>query len=328
MPRVGVHRDDRRHCWRPTLRFPRKASTPRSSSTTPVVSRWSPISPVVVTTASCARPSPHCCAWNTAAPAARRRTPATARASCSRSRTSSSVRSSTSSCPRPGPTRSGSPSCRPIRMAADDAAAAIEQLAAEENLRVLGWRALPVDPDKAEIGPTARAVMPSFRQLFVAGVEDGDDAPTGIELERRTFCLRKRAEHSTGVYFPSLSPRTIVYKGMLAEPQVDAFYPDLVDEPRDQRAGRGALPVLHQHVPGLAAGPPLPLRRAQRRDQHVARQPELDGRPRGAARVRRHPRRPAPAVARSSPRTPATRRPSTRCWSCCTWPGAASRTRC
>jgi glutamate synthase (NADPH) large chain len=113
--------------------------------------------------------------------------------------------------------------------AADDAATAIEQLAAEENLRVLGWRALPVDPDKAGIGPTARAVMPSFRQLFVAGVEDGPDAPTGIDLERRTFCLRKRAEHSTGVYFPSLSPRTIVYKGMLAEPQVDAFYPDLLD---------------------------------------------------------------------------------------------------
>jgi glutamate synthase (NADPH) large chain len=113
--------------------------------------------------------------------------------------------------------------------AADEAATAIEQLAAEENLRVLGWRALPVDPDKADIGPTARAVMPSFRQLFVAAVEDGDDAPTGIDLERRTFCLRKRAEHSTGVYFPSLSPRTIVYKGMLAEPQVDAFYPDLLD---------------------------------------------------------------------------------------------------
>ena len=126
------------------------------------------------------------------------------------------------------------------QVAADDAAAAIEQLAAEENLRVLGWRALPVDPDKADIGPTARAAMPSFRQLFVAGVEDGDDAPTGIELERRTFCLRKRAEHTTGVYFPSLSPRTIVYKGMLAEPQVDAFYPDLADE-----RVTSALAVVH-----------------------------------------------------------------------------------
>jgi len=123
--------------------------------------------------------------------------------------------------------------------AADAAIAEIERLAAEEDLRVLGWRALPVDPDKADIGPTARAVMPGFRQLFVAGIED-DDAPVGIDLERRTFCLRKRAEHTTGVYFPSLSPRTIVYKGMLAEPQVVPFYPDLADE-----RVTSALAVVH-----------------------------------------------------------------------------------
>ncbi|GAA1305872.1 glutamate synthase large subunit [Pseudonocardia xinjiangensis] len=113
---------------------------------------------------------------------------------------------------------------------AEAAVAEIDRLAAEEGLRVLGWRELPVDPDAADIGPSARAAMPSFRQLFVAGVEEGDAAPTGIVLERRTYCLRKRAEHATGTYFPSLSPRTIVYKGMLAEPQVEAFYPDLSDE--------------------------------------------------------------------------------------------------
>ncbi|HVH22269.1 MAG TPA: glutamate synthase central domain-containing protein, partial [Pseudonocardia sp.] len=131
------------------------------------------------------------------------------------------------------------------REAADAAVAEIERLAAEEDLRVLGWRALPVDPDKADIGPTARAVMPGFRQLFVAGAETGDpatagEAPTGIDLERRTFCLRKRVEHGTGVYFPSLSPRTIVYKGMLTEPQVVPFYPDLADE-----RVTSALAVVH-----------------------------------------------------------------------------------
>jgi glutamate synthase (NADPH/NADH) large chain len=129
----------------------------------------------------------------------------------------------------------------PIETAAADAAAAdIDRLATEEGLRVLGWRAIPIDPDAADIGPTARAAMPSFRQLFVAGTETGADAPTGIELERRTFCLRKRAEHATGAYFPSLSPRTIVYKGMLAEPQVEAFYPDLSDE-----RVTSALAVVH-----------------------------------------------------------------------------------
>jgi glutamate synthase (NADPH/NADH) large chain len=123
---------------------------------------------------------------------------------------------------------------------ADTAVAEIERLAGEEQLRVLGWRELPTDPEKADLGPTALAAMPSFRQLFVAGVEEGDDAPTGIELERRTFCLRKRVEHGTGTYFPSLSPRTIVYKGMLAEPQVEKFYPDLADE-----RVTSALAVVH-----------------------------------------------------------------------------------
>ncbi len=113
------------------------------------------------------------------------------------------------------------------------AVARIEKVAAEENLRVLGWRDVPTDVDKADLGPSARAAMPTFRQLFVTAAEDGgaDGVPVaGIALERRTFCLRKRAEHETGTYFPSLSPRTLVYKGMLAEPQLEAFYPDLADE--------------------------------------------------------------------------------------------------
>jgi glutamate synthase (NADPH) large chain len=107
----------------------------------------------------------------------------------------------------------------------DAAVAEIERLADEEGLAVLGWRELPTDPDGADLGPTARAAMPAFRQLFVAG-KGGE---TGIALERLAFCLRKRADHATGTYFPSLSPRTVVYKGMLAEPQVEAFYPDLSD---------------------------------------------------------------------------------------------------
>ncbi|MFG1636172.1 glutamate synthase large subunit [Pseudonocardia alni] len=119
----------------------------------------------------------------------------------------------------------------------DEAAAAIERidaLAAEEDLTVLGWREIPTDPDAADLGSIARDAMPGFRQLFVGGVElTGDapeNAPAGIELERRAFCFRKRVEHDTETYFPSLSPRTVIYKGMLAEPQVAAFYPDLNDE--------------------------------------------------------------------------------------------------
>jgi glutamate synthase (NADPH/NADH) large chain len=69
-------------------------------------------------------------------------------------------------------------------------------------------------------------VLPHLAQLFVAG-EAGE---SGLVLDRMAFCLRKRAEHETGVYFASLSSRTIVYKGMLSAPQVEPFFPDLSDE--------------------------------------------------------------------------------------------------
>lgn len=103
-----------------------------------------------------------------------------------------------------------------------DAVKQIEKIAAEEGLDVLGWRQVPVTPDI--LGNGARAVMPEFRQLVVA-----DGASTGIALDRKAFVLRKRAEREAGVYFPSLSARTIVYKGMLTTGQLEPFFPDLSD---------------------------------------------------------------------------------------------------
>ncbi|MCG5212476.1 glutamate synthase large subunit [Streptosporangium sp. KLBMP 9127] len=100
----------------------------------------------------------------------------------------------------------------------------IEEIAAEEGLTVLGWRDVPVDI--AHAGPSARAVMPFFKQLFVSS----PGGESGLELDRLVFCLRKRAEHEVDVYFPSLSARTIVYKGMLTTPQLEPFFPDLSDE--------------------------------------------------------------------------------------------------
>jgi len=100
----------------------------------------------------------------------------------------------------------------------------IEEIAEQEGLTVLGWRDVPVTPDLP--GPSARAVMPFFGQLFVAS----PGGESGLELDRLAFCLRKRAEHEAKVYFPSLSSRTIVYKGMLTPLQVEQFFPDLSDE--------------------------------------------------------------------------------------------------
>ena len=73
----------------------------------------------------------------------------------------------------------------------------------------------------------ALAAMPSFWQLFVCD----PSGTTGIDLDRRVYPLRKRIEHEvTGVYFASLSSRTIVYKGMFTTAQLGGFYPDLSDE--------------------------------------------------------------------------------------------------
>ncbi len=100
----------------------------------------------------------------------------------------------------------------------------VEAIAAEEKLDVLAWRDVVVTADL--VGPTARASMPAFRQLVVA---DPSRELAGIELDRRTYRLRKRAEREAGVYFASLSARTIVYKGMLTPGQLEPFFADLSD---------------------------------------------------------------------------------------------------
>jgi glutamate synthase (NADPH/NADH) large chain len=121
---------------------------------------------------------------------------------------------------------------------AEAARALVERLAQEQGLKVLGWRGVPTDDSM--IGPTARAVMPSFWHCFVT---DPDES-TGLDLDRKLFVLRKRIEHEAPeglpVYFPSLSSRTLVYKGMLTTPQLGEFFLDLSD-PRIE----SALALVH-----------------------------------------------------------------------------------
>jgi glutamate synthase (NADPH/NADH) large chain len=139
--------------------------------------------------------------------------------------------------PEPGPDGAGAYAVGLAFLPVEDAAHAeavelVERIAAQERLRVLGWRYLPVHPDGAGVGSGAQGCMPRFAQLFVAA---DDCAVTGIELDRLAFCLRKRVESETGslgcgTYFASLSSRTLVYKGMLTTHQLPAFFSDLTDE--------------------------------------------------------------------------------------------------
>ena len=122
-------------------------------------------------------------------------------------------------------------------------------------------------------------------------------------FERKLYVIRKRVEHAVdqlaiaddarrSFYIVSLSCRTLIYKGMLTADQIEPMFPDLTDP--DLRVGAGAGPpaLQHQHVPVVAARAPVPLRRAQRRDQHAHRQHQLDAGPRRAARIEPLRRRP------------------------------------
>ena len=122
-------------------------------------------------------------------------------------------------------------------------AAACEQInaiAIEEGLEVLGWRDLPVDPEGADVGVTALGCMPWMSQLFVSAPARNGVRPGGIDLDRLVYPLRKRAEIACDVYFPSLSSRTIAYKGMLTTMQLPQYFPDL----RDERC-RSAIAIVH-----------------------------------------------------------------------------------
>ncbi|MEP6650515.1 MAG: glutamate synthase central domain-containing protein, partial [Lapillicoccus sp.] len=117
--------------------------------------------------------------------------------------------------------------------------AAIERIAAEESLTVLGWRDVPVAADI--IGEVARECMPHFAQLFVSSRNvAGIGNPAGLGLDRYAFCLRKRAEAETDAYFASLSSRTLVYKGMLTTAQLEPFFADL-----SHRSFESELALVH-----------------------------------------------------------------------------------
>ncbi|WP_067498282.1 glutamate synthase large subunit [Actinoplanes sp. TFC3] len=136
---------------------------------------------------------------------------------------------------------------------ASDAARAIavfEKYALVEGAEILGWRDVPVDP--SGLGETAEAARPAIKQVFLAahrltGTPTGPaGAPlSGQELDVVAFCVRKQAERESsqrgiGAYFPSLSSRTITYKGMLTPDQLPEFFPDLSDERIDS-----AIALVH-----------------------------------------------------------------------------------
>jgi len=115
----------------------------------------------------------------------------------------------------------------------------VADLVSEHGQKLLGWREVPVETAKADVGPTARLSEPYIEQLIV-GAADG---VSGDDFERKLYVIRKRASHllrhmdggekklsqAKMFYICSLSSKIIIYKGMLTPDQVLPYFPDLTD---------------------------------------------------------------------------------------------------
>jgi glutamate synthase (NADPH/NADH) large chain len=122
----------------------------------------------------------------------------------------------------------------------------IERAIRQEGQILLGWRDVPVDR-AMEMSPTVRQKEPVIRQVFVAR---GADVEVTDALERKLFVIRKSSGHAIQAlnlmhgkefFVPSMSARTVVYKGLLLADQVGVYYKDLADE-----RCVSALALVHQ----------------------------------------------------------------------------------
>ena len=110
-------------------------------------------------------------------------------------------------------------------VSAENTCRIFEQLAASEQIDILGWRNVPCHP--AQLGAGARSTMPRIRQCFL---RRPGNVSAGQDFDRRLYVLRRVFEkQDTDTYICSLSCRTIVYKGMMLVNQLRSFYDDLQD---------------------------------------------------------------------------------------------------
>jgi len=108
-----------------------------------------------------------------------------------------------------------------------------EDIVRQAGQEVIGWRSVPTD--NLYLGETAKSREPSIRQVFI---KRNPDLTDDLAFERKLYIIRRQAENAIryanvpgGDYFylPSLSYKTLIYKGMLTPRQVLTFYPDLSD---------------------------------------------------------------------------------------------------
>ena len=171
-----------------------------------------------------------------------------------------------------------------------------EKVVRDEGQTFLGWREVPID--NSMLGQTAKRSQPVIKQLFVGRGPD--------DHRRRRVRAQALRDPAAGAARRAAARRP--REGDLLHPQPVGAHRRLQGDaqlrsaaavlsrparrPRRVGAGAGALPFLDQHLPELAARASLPAGRAQRRDQHAARQRQLDARAREHVQVEPVRRRP------------------------------------
>ena len=164
------------------------------------------------------------------------------------------------------------------------------RLCAEEGQVLVGWRVVPTDADAADLGDGARAAAPHIEQLFVAAGDRlrgrGVRAQAVSDPQAREPPAARRRDARAGEAVLCLQP---VDQGAHLQGHADAgpaaeLLSGSARRGLHDASGDGALALLDEHVPELGPRAAEPLHVAQRRDQHAARQRELDAR---AARRRR-----------------------------------------
>ncbi|MFN9196562.1 MAG: glutamate synthase large subunit [Planctomycetaceae bacterium] len=132
-----------------------------------------------------------------------------------------------------------------LREERDNCKRLFETIVREEGQVLLGWRDVP--RDNSSLGETAKAVEPAIRQIFIGR---GPDTPDAAALEWKLYVIRKRMEQTIATsdlaqrkffYVPSLSTKTVIYKGLLLATQIPTYYNDLADPDFES-----AIALVHQ----------------------------------------------------------------------------------
>ena len=156
-----------------------------------------------------------------------------------------------------------------------------EEITVREGLRVLGWREVPTD--NSTLGKSVKPTEPVHLQVFIG---QGEQKLSEDDFERRLYVVRK-VDLERDLHSPRAAPvRLLPGVDLMPDHHLQGHVPRRPARhllPRPARAGlrkraRARAPaLLDQYLPGLVARASLPHDRAQRRDQHAARQQQLDG---------------------------------------------------